>query len=1105
MPASSPDAISAQPRRRRLSTLALIASLASVFALVLPASASAVDNVDVTVTLMTYQEIHCPDGELVPCPGDYYGKISIGPFDFESTPKGPVDTATHSPNWRVTKTLDRDRSRFWNIAIELWDDDLDDGNPDDQIDVSPGTDTLRLILDLQTGNWIGDSTPNRGWAQGSNDPAARILFDISLSSTGDTDADGIPDGVERFGVRDVANGNVVADLTNFGSINPQAADPCRKTVLMEVDFMNGAGDGHTHRPQDAALTELQNAFASAPPPATAPCPYAGGGFGTTNGVQLLIDRGNAIGEQPVFNLNDLVATRNDAANFHPARRPFFHYAVFAHDQAAGSSSSGLCCRDGKDFIVTLGSWRRLCVGAGPNGAGNTVAVGDDQADGNGNITNGVDRTCNTTANSGAPAGAPPGDDVQLLAVGDNTSDQAGTPRDQSSTIMHELGHSLGLEHRGRDDINNTPNYLSVMNYLFQPGIPLVAGGSALDYSRTALATINERALNENAGIGGPAQFNTFWFDPTGTQRTARAAGQLYPDGRTGIDWDRDNTVEGSVDVDLNVDSLCIGPGGDTTIDTTRLNDDGLANNFINNGPDETCDTITPAGNDIQMGSGTGPSGADMNVSCVGPGPNEKIDTAKVGDDIRFTNAINSGPNLRCDTTATNGDIQIVPVGTSEPRSHPGWDDWSNIRYRASLSKDAKGGSEGHTGDLTYDSLVTSATRQAALLDPDLVAAKTVDKADAAPGDKLTYRVTARNAGTGDAASVKVTDTLPDGTVQERTPPTIYAGAAPTETFTYNVPCDTADGTVLRNTVRLTARNLQSGAERNTANNSASASTTIHAPVMTLDKTATATAGAGEAITYRLTYANTGGGDARSVVITDTLPADTYYSTALDLGAGRKPSSVTLNSDGTRTLTWTIGDVAAASDPGVIEFTARPTLLSLGGTQYVNQASLRFTDANGCTHAPVTASASTAITVTPATRNPLTIGYWRTHPAHWTAETLARIQATDQRYDGADASMPNGEITALEVTAALAPASAPHVILRQQLLATYFNLAERRINAATAISSKLATRLQLKTVRDAALYGIATLALAPKTNRDRYSDAIIVLDEINRNVSEVYGP
>ncbi|AZN36588.1 lamin tail domain-containing protein [Iodobacter ciconiae] len=38
---------------------------------------------------------------------------------------------------------------------------------------------------------------------------------------------------------------------------------------------------------------------------------------------------------------------------------------------------------------------------------------------------------------------------------------------QASTIMHELGHNLGLKHGGNEDINNKPNYYSVMNYLYQ--------------------------------------------------------------------------------------------------------------------------------------------------------------------------------------------------------------------------------------------------------------------------------------------------------------------------------------------------------------------------------------------------------------------------------------------------------------------------------------------------------------------------------------------------------------------------------------------------------------------------------------------------------------
>lgn len=157
-----------------------------------------------------------------------------------------------------------------------------------------------------------------------------------------------------------------------------------------------------------------------------------------------------------------------------------------------------------------------------------------------------------------------------------------------------------------------------------------------------------------------------------------------------------------------------------------------------------------------------------------------------------------------------------------------------------------------------------------------------------------------------------------------------------------------------------------------------------------------------------------------------------------------------------------------------------------------------TNGNGCTYEPVKASATTEITEVPATRNPRSQGYWRTHEQERTAEILARIQATDQRFDtGGD-----GALSAAEVMAVFSPGP-PHVgILRVQLLGTYFNLATRRINASTVISSETADRHDLRNVRGAALFGISTLALPVEGNTGTYSDAIRALDEIN-NESEVY--
>jgi hypothetical protein len=152
---------------------------------------------------------------------------------------------------------------------------------------------------------------------------------------------------------------------------------------------------------------------------------------------------------------------------------------------------------------------------------------------------------------------------------------------------------------------------------------------------------------------------------------------------------------------------------------------------------------------------------------------------------------------------------------------------------------------------------------------------------------------------------------------------------------------------------------------------------------------------------------------------------------------------------------------------------------------------------------VTAARSTAITTVPPTKNPLSMGHWKTHPTERTSEILARIQATDQRFDGADGSSSDEALSPAEVEAVLWAGGTTPNVLRSQLLATYMNFATRRINAGTAIASKTDSRLGLRNVREAALHGIATLRLPLAGNANRYSDAATVLDEINTNKSERY--
>ena len=67
--------------------------------------------------------------------------------------------------------------------------------------------------------------------------------------------------------------------------------------------------------------------------------------------------------------------------------------------------------------------------------------------------------------------------------------------------MHELGHNLGLKHGGGDlEILHKPNYLSVLNYLFQKtGLMKDGELGHFEYSQKAFA-FDERAVDGRKGV-----------------------------------------------------------------------------------------------------------------------------------------------------------------------------------------------------------------------------------------------------------------------------------------------------------------------------------------------------------------------------------------------------------------------------------------------------------------------------------------------------------------------------------------------------------------------------------------------------------------------------
>ena len=234
----------------------------------------------------------------------------------------------------------------------------------------------------------------------------------------DSDGDGLPDEWELNGVTiDGPAGRRFIDLPAMG------ADPTKPDIFLQIDWMAGAE--HDQRPNPAAIKLVTDAFANAP--------YVSptGSVGITLHVDagpdsVLVDPGVTWG--PLSRARALPWQKNlgtaakgsydwgafDAIKNRPGgftetgRGPVFHYAIFG------------CFHDLDDPL-------------GWGASGNSRGIGG----------------------------------TDLIVTLCNFTDGVGTPREQAGTLMHELGHNLGLRHGGCDDTNSKAGYASVMNYAYQ--------------------------------------------------------------------------------------------------------------------------------------------------------------------------------------------------------------------------------------------------------------------------------------------------------------------------------------------------------------------------------------------------------------------------------------------------------------------------------------------------------------------------------------------------------------------------------------------------------------------------------------------------------------
>lgn len=124
------------------------------------------------------------------------------------------------------------------------------------------------------------------------------------------------------------------------------------------------------------------------------------------------------------------------------------------------------------------------------------------------------------------------------------------------TMMHELGHNLGLRHGGDVTANCKPNYISCMNYDNQFSIRRADGSRILDYSPARrsdgtrgdiLPAITENALNESITMDPAATSLLMVFSDGSDDKVTALPGAP-------VDWDGSGMLSG-LPVTVNVDTV----------------------------------------------------------------------------------------------------------------------------------------------------------------------------------------------------------------------------------------------------------------------------------------------------------------------------------------------------------------------------------------------------------------------------------------------------------------------------------------------------------------------------------------------------------------------
>jgi hypothetical protein len=291
------------------------------------------------------------------------------------------------------------------------------------------------------------------------DPPLATAAQISCSLYGgDTDKDGLCNNWETSSGLKVWYPSGSANFYVFTYVNDPYPNPNHKDLLIEVDHVNNANgpacsNTVSYKPSSTAITNIKNAFnkANIPNPDSIKgiklhIYYASGGGEEVKPNDCVTDVSiwYDVGAPATYTFDEIKkdyfgsSTERASTDRGKAKWQAFHYCLFIPKQTQDTSSSGVAEQLGNDCVVSLG----------------------------------------------------------IGGYFDNSVDE------QQGTLMHELGHNLGLYHggpavTGNDyNINCKPNYPSVMSYIRQTTNPY--SNASLTYSDDIMDTSHSSGTNINS-------------------------------------------------------------------------------------------------------------------------------------------------------------------------------------------------------------------------------------------------------------------------------------------------------------------------------------------------------------------------------------------------------------------------------------------------------------------------------------------------------------------------------------------------------------------------------------------------------------------------------